>query len=88
MCLEILEEPQDHQTVEHLQKGTWFTDSGGQIHVIVHDDRCGENRIVCVGGSYDPFIADIPLDTIKVEKVLKRGTVLKITRAVMEGGLL
>ena len=87
MCLEIVEEPEVHQSVNQLQKGTWFKESEGQIYVIVHDDRCGENRIVCAGGYYDPFIIDVPMETIKVEKVLKRGTVLKITRSVLEGGL-
>lgn len=68
------------ENANELQCGTWFLDKYGQVFVIVLDDRTSENRVICLGDYCKPFIPNISADNIEVKKLLRVGTLLKISQ--------
>ena len=86
MCLQIHEEPNDLMMTNELNPQTWFTDLERAIYCVVRDDRTGENRIVCLERLYDPYLVDLPMDTISAPRILPKGTTFVIATPTIGGG--
>jgi hypothetical protein len=86
MSLTIAREPDEiqHRKATSLHPGTWFLENDGQVYVIVLDDRTHENRVLCLGNFYQPFITNLPLHTFQVSKILQVGTLLQISTTLQE----
>lgn len=87
MCLTIATEPTNHKSSDEFKIGTWFTDTEGQIFVLVRDDRNDEHRILCAGPYYHPFILNIPIGNFLDSRTLEKGTLLKIIKPFVEEGI-
>ena len=66
------------ERADSLKTGTWFMDRYDQIFLTALDDRNNEKRAICVGDFCEPFIPNIPLCHIDVDRVLVAGTILQI----------
>ena len=66
-----------------LDSGTWFTDQFGQIFLIALDDRFNERRLVSVGDFCQPFIPNIGLSNVDVDRILLPGSMMQITASIL-----
>jgi hypothetical protein len=87
MCLTVVMEPTliEASSASELSIGTWFLDAQGQVYVIALDDQTNEKRVLCVGNFNKPFMVNVSLKDIEVNKLLQIGTLLQISTTANYG---
>jgi hypothetical protein len=81
MSVIVRHEPQIITTkrLDHYRPGTWFIDHYGQIFLLALDDRSDEVRLICAGDFCTPFIANVGVHEVDINRILLPGTTLQIT---------
>ena len=82
MSVALIDEPRfgSNLKVHSLNSGSWFIDHFGQIFLVALGDRSNEKRVICVGDYCKPFIANVSLSHLEIDRVLMPGTTLKIVQ--------